>query len=349
MSGDTRRPPWLRLLQALVSVAVVGVIFLFFLPRIVDYREVWAAMNRMTWLEFATLGVLAVWNQMTYSLLEASARPGLDLWQATQITQTSTAISNTLPAGAALGVGVQSAMYSSFGFHQADIALSLMVTGLWNSFIKLAMPIAALVLLAFAGRANGGLISASAIGLAILVVALALFGMALRSERGALRAGRVVGAVTNALLKLFRRPPVQDWGALASDFRRRTIDLLRARWLVVTAAALASHITLYLILLLTLRHVGISNAEVSWQETLAAFAFVRLISVIPVTPGGLGVVELGLTAALVAAGGNEGQVVASVLIFRVLTFVLPIPFGGATYLFWRRGASQRARARAALT
>lgn len=349
MSGKSRRPNWLRTLQAVLSLGVVGAIFFVFLPRIVDYREVWAAMSEMTWLEFTTLGILAVWNQVTYSMLESSARPGLNLWQATQITQTSTAISNTLPAGAALGVGVQTAMYASFGFHQADIALSLMVTGLWNSFIKLAMPIAALVLLAVAGTANAGLISVSAVGLAVLIGAIVFLGLALRSERGALAVGRAVGGFANVCSRAFRRPPVEDWASVVADFRRRTIELLRARWAFVTLAALTSHVTLYLILLLTLRHVGVSNAEVSWQEVLAAFAFVRLISMIPITPGGLGVVELGMTAALTAAGGNEGQVVAAVLIFRVLTFVLPIPLGGAMYILWRRGAAERARARAAVT
>ena len=54
------------------------------------------------------------------------------------------------------------------------------------------------------------------------------------------------------------------------------------------------------------------------------------------TPGGLGVVELGLAAALVLAGGEEAEVVAGVLVFRGLTFVLPIPLGALTYWWWRR-------------
>ncbi|MGI8520458.1 MAG: lysylphosphatidylglycerol synthase domain-containing protein [Actinomycetota bacterium] len=91
---------------------------------------------------------------------------------------------------------------------------------------------------------------------------------------------------------------------------------------------LISHITLYLVLLLALRHVGVSNDAVSWQQALASFAFVRLLSAVPITPGGLGVVELGLTATLVAAGGEEALVVAAILIYRLLTFVLPIPVGG---------------------
>ena len=90
-------------------------------------------------------------------------------------------------------------------------------------------------------------------------------------------------------------------------------------------------------LLLALRHVGVSEAEVSWVEALAAFALVRLLSAFPLTPGGLGVVELGLAAALVLAGGDNAQVVAAVLVFRLLTFLLPIPIGALTWWLWRRG------------
>jgi uncharacterized membrane protein YbhN (UPF0104 family) len=65
------------------------------------------------------------------------------------------------------------------------------------------------------------------------------------------------------------------------------------------------------------------------------FAFGRLLTALPITPGGLGVVELGYIGGLVAAGGNEPQVVAAVLLFRVLTYGVQIPIGGFTYLVWR--------------
>ncbi|HSK37984.1 MAG TPA: YbhN family protein, partial [Actinomycetota bacterium] len=131
------------------------------------------------------------------------------------------------------------------------------------------------------------------------------------------------------------RPP---WSEAAVRFRALAISLLGPRWHWLTAATLVSHLSLFLVLLLALRHVGVSGSEVSWVEALAAFALVRLLSAFPVTPGGLGVVELGLAAALVLAGGEEAQVVAAVLVFRVLTFVLPIPIGALTWWLWRRSA-----------
>jgi uncharacterized protein (TIRG00374 family) len=157
-------------------------------------------------------------------------------------------------------------------------------------------------------------------------------------------ARRVASAVeggVSRIRRLVRRGPVTGWAERASAFRTETIDLLGRRWLALTASTVVSHLSLFAVLMVALRHVGVSAAEVSTAEVLGAFAFVRLISALPVTPGGLGVVELGLTAALVVAGGNEESVVAGVLVYRALTYLFPIPLGALTYLWWRRRGGRR--------
>jgi uncharacterized protein (TIRG00374 family) len=70
-------------------------------------------------------------------------------------------------------------------------------------------------------------------------------------------------------------------------------------------------------------------------QTLAVFAFARLLTAIPLTPGGVGVVELALIAGISRGGGDDAEVVAAVLLFRLLTFVLPILVGAFTYRYWR--------------
>ena len=324
-----------------MGLVVIAAIFVYFLPRVVDYGEVWSAVRAMTWLEVLTLASLAVWNQATYLLVEVSARPGLRYGEAMKITQSSTAMSNTLPGGAALGAGLQIAMYTSYGFARPDIAISLALTGIWNTFAKLAMPIAALSLLSIGGHGDRSLFLASMVGVLVLLGAIAAFAVVLRSDQGASAVGKGLGAVFSYFARLAHRSGPKDWAEALAGFRQRTVALLSRRWVPLTAATLVSHISLYLVLLLTLRHVGVPNDSVSWQEALAAFAFVRLLSALPITPGGIGVVELGLVAALVAAGGPEAPVVAAVLVYRLLTFVLPIPVGVASYFLWQREAARR--------
>jgi putative heme transporter len=117
--------------------------------------------------------------------------------------------------------------------------------------------------------------------------------------------------------------------------------LLHARWHWITLATLVSHLSLFALLLLSLRFVGVGADEVSLAEALAVFAFARLLTAVPFTPGGLGVIEVALITGLAAAGGERAEVAAAVLIFRALSYVLPIPIGLATYVFWRRNRSWR--------
>ena len=91
------------------------------------------------------------------------------------------------------------------------------------------------------------------------------------------------------------------------------------------------------VLLVSLRALGVTAAQVSLVEAFAAWALIRIIASIPITPGGIGVVELGLTGALVGFGGNNAGVVAAVLVFRFLTVVPTLVLGLVAGATWRRG------------
>jgi uncharacterized protein (TIRG00374 family) len=162
-----------------------------------------------------------------------------------------------------------------------------------------------------------------------------LFALALWKKELARRIGDRLGRIASGLRRILRRPPITSWGEQAVAFRKRTITLVAGRWVPLTLTTVLSHLALWFVLLLSLRHVGIAEAEVSTLQILAVFSFGRLIGALPITPGGLGVIELGYIGGLVAAGGNEPQVVAAVLLFRVLTYGVQIPIGGFTYLVWR--------------
>src|SRR6266542_5439952 len=337
-----RRVRWGRVLAPLVSLVIVGGVFFYFLPQFASISDVWASIRSMTWLETTTLVLVALWNLATYWFVMVSTMPGLTIPQAAVVTESSTAVANTVPAGGAVGIAMSYGMYASWGFSRSRSSVSLLVAGVWNNFVKLAMPVLALALLAFSGGgASGGRIIAGSLGIAGLVAAITVFALLLRSRNMARRIGLMAGRVGSALIKPLRRPAVQGWELATMKFRDRTLLLLRARWLLITVTTLISHLSLFLVLLLALRHVGVSEQEVSWVEALAVFAFARLLSAVPLTPGGLGVVEVALITGLSAAGGARAQVAAGVLIFRALTYVLPIPVGLATYVFWRRNRSWR--------
>ncbi len=330
-----------RMASGLISLAIVVGAFWFFLPQFTSVSDVWASVRAMTGLEIAAVVLVALWNLATYWLVMVSTMPGLTMKQAAVVTQSGTAVANTLPAGGAVGIGVSYAMYDSWGFSRSRSSVSLLVSGVWNNFVKLGMPVLALVLLALQGQPGAGLLAAALGGLAGLIGSVTVFALLLHSEEAARRIGLTAAGVANAALRVVRRPPVDGWDRATVKFRDRTVLLLRARWLWITLTTVVSHVSLYLVLLVALRAVGVSDDEAGWAEVLAVFAFARLLTAIPFTPGGLGVVEVALITGISAAGGARPEVAAAVLLFRAFTYVLPIPLGLATYVFWRLNRSWR--------
>jgi uncharacterized protein (TIRG00374 family) len=323
-----------------VGVSLVLVVALFyFLLKGIDLGQVWAEIRAMTWLELTILGLLAVWNLCTYAFvwMAVTPTPRLSFAHAMVMTQSATAVTNTVPAvGPAIGIGMTYTMLGSWGYSRSKTSTAVLVSGVWNSFVKLGLPVLALALVLLQGGAGGGRVTAAVAGIAALVVAIVVFVLLLHSERMARRFGLWAGRVASRLLGLVGRPPVAGWELATTKFRARTLDLLERGWVPITVASLVSHLSLYLVLLVALRDVGVSDAEVSWAQVLATFAVARLITIVPVTPGSLGTVELILIAGLVAAGGDREQVTAAVLVYRALTWGLQIPVGVVCYLWWRR-------------
>jgi uncharacterized protein (TIRG00374 family) len=323
-----------------VGVSLVLVVALFyFLLKGIDLGQVWAEIRAMTWLELTILGLLAVWNLCTYAFvwMAVTPTPRLSFAHAMVMTQSATAVTNTVPAvGPAIGIGMTYTMLGSWGYSRSKTSTAVLVSGVWNSFVKLGLPVLALALVLLQGGAGGGRVTAAVAGIAALVVAIVVFVLVLHSERMARRFGLWAGRVASRLLGLVGRPPVAGWELATTKFRARTLDLLERGWVPITVASLVSHLSLYLVLLVALRDVGVSDAEVSWAQVLATFAVARLITIVPVTPGSLGTVELILIAGLVAAGGDREQVTAAVLVYRALTWGLQIPVGVVCYLWWRR-------------
>ncbi len=340
-----------RVLQILFSVVIVVGIFWFAIPRFADYRSVWQALSTMSSVQIAILVGAMVFNLFTYWWQNMASLPGLHLAPAAVNNQTTTSIADTIPGGGYIAVGVGFTMYRSWGFTTSSILLSVIVTGVWNMFMKLGLPVVSLAVLAFQGKASSGLVLGAVIGVAILLVAMVLFGLLLWKKAFARSIGNGVGKVVSLPLKLFRRPPVKDWGERAVRFRRQTIDLVAKRWIWLTVTTIVSHLALFLVLLLSLRAVGVTSQEISTAQALGVFAFGRLVTALPITPGGLGLIELTYIGGLILAGRSHvaaadmaefhAQVAAGVLVFRLLTYGIQIPLGAVTYVIWRVNKSWR--------
>ncbi len=207
---------------------------------------------------------------------------------------------------------------------------------LWNQFANLAYPIVALFLLTMAGEDTTILATAAFVGVAILGVAVAALVLVLYSSGMAGDIGDIAARGVSWVKGRFHRPPVLWGGPNFERFRLDAVGVLKRRWHVLTLATLVGSLSVFAVLLVSLRALQVPSAEVSAAEAFAAWSLARILGSIPITPGGIGVVELSLTAALIGFGGNNAGVVAAVLVYRFLTMVPTLLLGAVAAAGWRR-------------
>jgi uncharacterized protein (TIRG00374 family) len=172
---------------------------------------------------------------------------------------------------------------------------------------------------------------AAYLGVAVLVLLLAAGAIAFAADAPLELAGRAAERLINATIR--RRRPVSrvPEELLADrDFIRTALGL---RWPAALLAAVGNTGFDYLALLMALRAVG---ADPRPSLVLLAYAAAELLALIPLTPGGLGFVEAGLVGTLTLAGVSGPGALAATLLYRLVSFWLPIPAGGIAYVFFRR-------------
>jgi putative heme transporter len=330
-----------RIIAMVVSVVVIAGVFAFALPRIANYGDVWDVVKGLSW-QWITLLVLSVLlNTATYGPPWVAALPGLAYWQATRMSLASTALSMVAPGGAAVGMASSFGMLKAWGFRGRPVGLAVVVTSVWNQLIILGVPIIALAGVVAEGGRNKTLEIVAVIALVVFIAIVVGFAIGLSSARLARKVGDRAARVVSWAKKIIGKAPVKWRGESFVRFREETIDLIRRRWWFLTLTTLAGHLTVFIVLFISVRAVGIPHTEVSVVEAFAAWALARVLGSIPITPGGVGFVELGLTGALVAFGASNDEAVAATLIYRFLTVVPTLVFGLIAAATWKLGHRAR--------
>jgi putative heme transporter len=340
-----RGSPWRIVVSTAVTVVVLLVVFVGIFPKVADYSEAWSSIQQMPTAFVVALGVATVLNVAVYVWPLQAALPGLGYGPGFVVRQTSFAISNAVPAGGAVGLGVQYGMLDSYGFGAGAAASAIAIVSVFNVFATLVMPVIGVLALLAGGVVEGTYLLMAAIGVAAIVVGVVAFAVVLRSERGARRVGHWADRLAHPLTRRVGHGRTLDLTGKILDFRSSVVDVMQTRWWQVTLSTLLLQLTSWAILVLALRglEAGTGTVTVTWTEALAAFSFARVASFIPITPGGLGTVDAALAALLTGYGASSSQALAADLVWRAATYVPQVLLGVLTFLWWRVTAARRTR------
>jgi putative heme transporter len=300
--------PWKRVIRIVAGVALAAVVYLVVFPRIASYGAVGHRLATISAPWIAGLAAASLLDVVTTAPPWRVLLPQLSWLGALGFTQASTALTAVLPGGAPLGMAVSFGLLKRLRVGSGPAGFAVALTGIWSQGLILVYPLAGAVLVLGSGRLSG----------ATLAIALA--------------SGGAAAAIAVLVVAAFRSPRLaRRLGERFVDLRNEQLGSLRRRWPALTAATIANHLSAYVVFELSIRAVGLSVAQLPLTETFLAWAIGRVITSLPLTPGGVGFVELGLIGTLVGFGGDNAHVVAAVLLYRGV-IVLPTLVVGFTSL-----------------
>jgi glycosyltransferase involved in cell wall biosynthesis/uncharacterized membrane protein YbhN (UPF0104 family) len=320
-------------LSWVVALVLVGAI----LPRAVavSWRGLLPVLGAVHWT--AALALTGLWflGLYVHSFVLTAAAPSLTHRRALALNLTGSAVSNVVPLGGAAGVELNRRMMRAWGIDARAFTGYTFLTNLWDVGSKLLLPVIAVGALAHAGEGITPQLQTAtlvaSVGFAAVVV---LAGFVLASPRGAVVAGRVLERWAHRGLRVVGRDRDLGLAAALLDVRTQCAGLVAQGWLRMSAG-IAGYVALQGLLLGLCLHV--TGGGNTWPEVLAAFAVERALTIVPITPGGIGVADLGLVGVLLALGGDPAGVAGAAILYRAFIFAVEIPVGSGALGVWLLG------------
>lgn len=239
------------------------------------------------------------------------------------------AAGKVVPGGPATAGVVQARLLIQSGQQPSAVASAITAMGLLTTGILLMLPILTIPALLIGPPPARQLELGLVMSLVVAVVIVGLSTAILVWTPFVVLIGRVSGR----LLQFVKRDITADSAAAAlvrsRDRVAASFDERRTRALL---AATGNRMFDFAALVAALAALGV-HARAS--EVLMAYCVSQALALIPITPGGLGFVESGLTTLLVLIGVTADQAVVGTLLYRLIAFWLPIPLGALAWAGWR--------------
>jgi uncharacterized protein (TIRG00374 family) len=328
---------WKTVAKRAAVVVVAGLAIYLVFPAITEVFASWPRLSTLNpWWLLAAIGAEIAHFACTFAVQRLALRTRA--WFPVITSQLAgNAVTLVMPGGAAVGAAVQFRMLAASGMETSETVGGLAAYSLLGVGSLLALPFFALPVILLGAPVARGLEHAAFLGAAGFV-AFAGFGAVVLAYDPPLRwAGRAAQRIRNWVVR--KRPPLHGLDDTLLEKRDEIRTTLGRKWwqaLLLSAGRLAFD---YLCLLFALRATG-SHPRPSL--ILVAYAVAGIIGMIPLTPGGLGLVEASLTGLLVLAEVNSSQAVLATLTYRIASYWLPLLAGPVAYGLFRLRSGKRA-------
>jgi uncharacterized membrane protein YbhN (UPF0104 family) len=322
---------WQLVLPVLVLVLLFGVV----LPQFIDYEEVWKAITSLDGRSLVLLvgmGVLSSWLEAG---IYTTLIPGLGMLAGWKAFLGGNTVAGFAPSP--WDIVVRYALYRGFGVEGSVAGASVIVGGGFQVAFAIVAPLLVLVGLVATGHGDRSARVLTALAVVAVLGAVVVIGMILRREELARRIGRWLQSAADWVMPKFKRAPPPNLETSTVEFRGLLTNTLASRWWMSASFLFGSHTIKYLGMLYLFRELDIGPEVVSALELLGVYVIGVFMSLMPVVPAGLGLVEL--TYIWLIAGDDAALadlVAAATFAHRIFFWLLPILIGLIPLFGWIR-------------
>jgi uncharacterized protein (TIRG00374 family) len=329
--GTDAYPPRLsrgRLIGRIVFLVVTLIAFYFVLPGLLATFDALPRLRDVYPAWFLVVAVLETGSFVALWELQRIALRTSDRFAVATSHTAGNAVGRAVPGGIAAGGALQLRMLHTAGFDIPAATTALTAAGLLTTAVLFVLPVLALPMLPFVA-VDEQLVEGALLAIVLFFVLVAVGALLIRSDRAVATVGRAIGWIAAR----FHVGDGSDPGERVIESRNVVRDALRDSWRRAVPAAAANRLLDYLALEASLLAVG---ADIDPLLVLLAYVAAATLSMIPITPGGLGFVEAGLTGVLALAGASPDEAVLATLLYRLFSYWLPLPAGLVASIWFSR-------------
>jgi len=324
-----------QLLHRGIPLLIAGVSLYLLYPSLLKVAGSWRSLAHLSW-PFVILTIVAELVSFACNWELERIALGTDAWFPVVSAQLAgNAVGRIAPGGGATFTAVASDMLCRSGYSRGRAVAALAASSTLQAASTFGLAVVALPAILGGAPVAHSLATAVYLGAVVFLLLVASGITAFASDGPLELVGDVIQWLLNATVK--RRHHVEGLAKTLLADRDAVKATLGGRWKVAALAAVGNAGFDYVALLCALRSVG---AEPRPSLVLVAYIAAELLALVPFTPGGFGFVEAGLAGTLKLAGVPGAGALTATLLYRIVSFWLPLPAGGVAYLLFRRRYGQ---------
>lgn len=324
----------ISVLSYVISIGLMYYLFFVLLPARIDVNEIKSILTGLSTAQLFAMLAAGTASILAVGWTAATVLPGIKVTKATQASVVGQLTSVILPPPA--DMVIRFGMYKTFGFPVDSSSVAVILSGIARYFTVVVIPLLGILALLLSGQGTTQ-------GLLWLIGGVVLVGAALRimyailhSDKTAYKIGEQLQKFVNKVRGIFKRKPVKSLPTDVVDFSVKSRTVAIGSFWPITVSNIVWGFVSFGVLLIATRFCGIDSSTMAAAYLLFITGVMLALNSLPIPGSGAGITE-GLLLSLMTFPNDQVQsaFTAALILYRVFTWLWPLPVGAVAYFVWR--------------